>query len=129
MLNREEHLQRLFWSFASGWPGIGLLIQRITAGSVLFYCAIASLNKTSQPALIAAAMIGAAAGILLLVGFWTPIAGGLIAVLEVWMAVSNRANPVISIMLATFGFSLAAIGPGAWSIDARLFGRKHIDAP
>jgi putative oxidoreductase len=122
-------LQRLFWSFASGWPGIGLLIQRITTGSVLFYCAVASLDKTSQPALIAAPMIGAAAGILLLVGFWTPIAGGLIAVVEVWMALSNGGNPLISIMLATFGFTLATIGPGAWSIDARLFGRKHIDAP
>jgi len=74
-------------------------------------------------------MIGAAAGILLLVGFWTPIAGGLIAVVEVWMALSNGGNPLISIMLATFGFTLATIGPGAWSIDARLFGRKHIDAP
>jgi len=74
-------------------------------------------------------MVGAAAGILLVVGFWTPIAGSLIAVLEVWMAFSNLGNPLISIMLATFGFSLAAIGPGAWSIDARLFGRKHIHAP
>jgi uncharacterized membrane protein YphA (DoxX/SURF4 family) len=73
-------------------------------------------------------MIAAAAGILLLVGLWTPIAGGLIAVVEVWMAFYGG-NPLISIMLATFGFTLAAIGPGAWSIDARLFGRKHIDAP
>jgi hypothetical protein len=25
------------------------------------------------------------------------------------------------------GLSLAMLGPGAWSIDARLFGRKRID--
>ena len=74
-------------------------------------------------------MIGAAAGILLLVGLWTPIAGGVIAGVEVWMAFSNGGNPLISIMLATFGFTLAMIGPGAWSIDARLFGRKHLDPP
>jgi putative oxidoreductase len=122
-------LQRLFWSFASGWPGIGLLVQRITTGSVLVYCAVASLSKTSQPALIAAPIIGAAAGILLLVGLWTPIAGGLIAVVELWMAFSHHANPLVSILLAAFGFTLATIGPGAWSIDARLFGRKRIDAP
>jgi uncharacterized membrane protein YphA (DoxX/SURF4 family) len=120
-------LQRLFWSFAGGWPGVGLLIQRITTGSVLIYYAVASLNKTSQPALIAVPMISAAAGILLLVGFWTPIAGTLIALLELWLAFFGAGNPLVSILLATFGFTLATIGPGAWSIDARLFGRKHID--
>jgi len=31
------------------------------------------------------------------------------------------------IMLATIGASLALLGPGAWSIDARLYGRRRID--
>jgi len=30
-------------------------------------------------------------------------------------------------MLAALGAALAMVGPGAWSIDARLFGRKRID--
>jgi len=30
-------------------------------------------------------------------------------------------------MLATLGATLAMVGPGAWSIDARLFGRKLIN--
>jgi len=50
----------------------------------------------------------------------------LIAVIEVWIAVSSGGG-AIPIMLATSGASLAMIGPGAWSIDARLFGRKHIE--
>jgi putative oxidoreductase len=29
--------------------------------------------------------------------------------------------------LATLGATLAMIGPGAWSIDAHLFGRKHFE--
>jgi O-acetylhomoserine/O-acetylserine sulfhydrylase-like pyridoxal-dependent enzyme len=37
-------------------------------------------------------------------------------------------DPWISIALAAFGGTVATIGPGAWSIDARLFGRKHIEA-
>jgi hypothetical protein len=50
----------------------------------------------------------------------------LIAIVEVWVAYfSVRAG--IPIMLATVGATLAMIGPGAWSIDARLFGRKHIE--
>jgi putative oxidoreductase len=31
--------------------------------------------------------------------------------------------------LAVIGLSLAMLGPGSWSIDARLFGRKRIDLP
>jgi len=50
----------------------------------------------------------------------------LIAVLEVWVAYSGT-GAGIPIMLATLGITLAMIGPGAWSIDARLFGRKHIE--
>jgi hypothetical protein len=50
----------------------------------------------------------------------------LIAAVEMWVAYSS-ARAGIPIMLATFGATLAMIGPGAWSIDARLFGRKHIE--
>jgi putative oxidoreductase len=72
-------------------------------------------------------MIAASAGIPLLVGLWTPMAGTLVAIVEVWIAFSRPASPFIPIMLATLGATLAMIGPGAWSIDARLFGRKHIE--
>jgi uncharacterized membrane protein YphA (DoxX/SURF4 family) len=71
-------------------------------------------------------MIGAGAGIALLVGLWTPAMGTLVAIVEVWVAFSHPGNSLIPIMLATLGATLAMIGPGAWSIDARLFGRKHI---
>jgi putative oxidoreductase len=33
---------------------------------------------------------------------------------------------LMPIVLVVLGLSLAMIGPGAWSIDARLFGRKQI---
>jgi len=46
-----------------------------------------------------------------------------------WIAFSRAGDPWIPIMLATLGATLAMVGPGAWSIDARLFGRKHIDIP
>jgi uncharacterized membrane protein YphA (DoxX/SURF4 family) len=73
-------------------------------------------------------VIGACAGILFLVGLWTPIVGALIAVTELWIAITVIRDPWISIVLATLGGTVATIGPGAWSIDARLFGRKHIEA-
>jgi len=50
----------------------------------------------------------------------------LIAVVEVWVAYSSP-HAGIPLMLATLGATMAMIGPGAWSIDARLFGRKHFE--
>jgi hypothetical protein len=51
----------------------------------------------------------------------------LVAIIELYIAFSHTGDPWISIMLATLGATLAMIGPGAWSIDARLFGRKHFE--
>ena len=82
--------------------------------------------EPSQSALSIPHLILAGAGILLLLGLWTPVCATLIAVVEVWVAYSS-AGAGIPIMLATLGATLGMIGPGAWSIDARLFGRKHFE--
>ena len=119
-------LQRLFSTFASGWPGIGLLVQRVLAALLLVRFGIIDLTGTSfSPAMIPQ-IVGACLAILLLVGLWTPIVGTLSAVVELWVATTHPSDPWIPIVLATFGGTAAMIGPGAWSIDARLFGRKHI---
>jgi putative oxidoreductase len=36
-------------------------------------------------------------------------------------------DPWRNILLASIGVALAMIGPGAWSLDARLFGWRRID--
>jgi putative oxidoreductase len=123
----ENLLQRLFSTFASGWPGVGLLLQRVLTGTVLVVCMVATFTKTFQFALVAPSIVGAAAGVLLLLGLCTPVAGTLVAAVEMWVSLSHAGNPLTSMMLAVLGATLAMIGPGAWSIDARLFGRKHID--
>ena len=45
---------------------------------------------------------------------------------ELWIAIAGGPNFWMSLTLAVFGGTLAMIGPGAWSVDARLFGRKLI---
>jgi uncharacterized membrane protein YphA (DoxX/SURF4 family) len=74
-------------------------------------------------------MIATGAGIFLLVGLWTPIAGTVVAMVEVWIIFAVASDLWVSIQLAALGAALAMIGPGAWSIDALLFGRKHIETP
>lgn len=121
-------MQRLFSTFAGGWPGVGLLLQRLLIGTVLFHQGIICLSDASECAAIVPRLVGAVAGSLLLVGLWTPVAGTLVAVASGWILWSNAGNAVSSIMLAALGATLAMIGPGALSIDARLFGRRHINA-
>ena len=120
-------MQRLFSTFADGWPGVGLLLQRMLTAILLIRFGIGSLTGASFSLPMVLQIIGAFAGILLLIGLWTPISGVLIAVIELWTAVTQVGDPWIPILLATLGGTAAMIGPGAWSVDARLFGRKHID--
>ena len=74
-------------------------------------------------------LVAAGAAAFLLAGFWTPVDGVLMAVAELGLAFSGPADPWMHILLAALGVSLAMLGPGAWSVDARLFGRKRIQIP
>ena len=71
-------------------------------------------------------MLSMGLGLLLLAGLWTPVAGALAAIAALWNVFSSG-HPWRWIMLATLGAALALIGPGAWSIDARLFGWRRFD--
>jgi uncharacterized membrane protein YphA (DoxX/SURF4 family) len=71
-------------------------------------------------------IIGGLCGIFLLFGLWTPAIGFLTAGVESWVALTSRGEGRMAVLLAVLAATLAMIGPGAWSIDARLFGRKHI---
>jgi putative oxidoreductase len=120
-------LQRLFSMFPNGWPGRALLLLRIVAGILPIYDGIARLMGAAPHGSVALQIITAGAGVFLLAGFWTPIAGALLAVAYIWIALSGTGSLRGSILLATMGAATAVLGPGRWSIDAFLFGRKRLD--
>ena len=123
----ENILQRLFSTFAEGWPGFGLLLQRVLTSVVLLYFGGTHLTETTSLGPSLPHLFAALAGMLLLFGLWTPLAVTAIAIVEVWIFLARSGNPLIAIMLVNLGATVAMIGPGVWSIDAQLYGRKRIE--
>jgi putative oxidoreductase len=126
-LRQGVFLQRLFSMFPNGWPGRALLLLRIVAGILPIYDGVARLMGAAPHGSVALQIVTAGAGVFLLAGFWTPIAGALLAVTHIWIALSGTGSLRGSILLATMGAATAVLGPGRWSIDALLFGRRRLD--
>jgi len=125
-------LQRLFSTFPDGWPGFGLLLLRFGAAVALVCLSIPDLSgQPGESITVARDLFAAAGGIFLLAGLLTPIVGALIAFVQLWIAFSVFALPRDAqwnhILLAVLTAAVAMIGPGAWSIDARRFGRQRFD--
>jgi len=72
-------------------------------------------------------VVAACFAVLLLLGLGTPFAGVLMAIAELCLVLSHVSDPWIHIRLGALGAALAMLGPGAWSVDAHLFGRKRIE--
>ena len=119
-------MQRLFSTFAAGWPGAGLLLLRLFAGVALIHSGMIHTGAEPPFLMDGLRMLSIAAGALLMAGFLTPVVGALAAVAQGCIAVSQLGDPWSSVALATLAAALAMIGPGAWSLDARRFGRKRI---
>jgi putative oxidoreductase len=122
-------LRRLYSTFAGGWPGIGLLVMRLVVGSVLLVGAgpklwsdqLFHMTLTSAPLVIS--------GLLLVAGLWTPVAGAVVAVIKLSEILRVAEHPLVGLLAGTIALGLALLGPGRWSVDARLFGWKRIDTP
>jgi hypothetical protein len=105
------------------------MLMRLVAGFTLMDQGILGLQGEPRLEQGVLNMLATGTGVLLLAGLWTPFAGGLAAVLELWRAFSQPHDPLTHILLVTLGAALGLLGPGAWSVDARLFGWKRIDIP
>jgi putative oxidoreductase len=101
--------------------------MRLVVGAALVVRGIIELQSAPPIGLAMIEVLAIAAGMLLLAGLWTPIAGVLLAIIEIWGAFAHPYDPWSYILLGTLGAGLAMLGPGAWSVDARLFGWKRID--
>lgn len=117
-------MQRLFSNFASGWAGAGLLVQRLLVGTLLIRDA---LPQTGGSHAVTCRVAQVVAAVLLVMGLGTPLVGTAVVPIEIWIALSIATDLWSAFVISVLAATLAMIGPGAWSIDARLFGRKHVE--
>lgn len=138
-LGREAPLQRLFSSFPDGRPGLGLLLLRLAVGAVAMVLGITCITSAAHRVL-SVWLVGtvlAASGVALIIGFVTVIASVLLGLCVVGITLSwipspplgSLGAPMIGILVGIVAIGIALIGPGAFSVDGYLFGRREIVIP
>jgi len=113
--------------FPTGSAGIALLVLRcVIAVTVLVYASVCSPAGAQL-------IVGGAAvlvGFCLCVGVVTPYCAAVSCVLELALLITTGCPSKFELaMSALTAAATAGLGPGAYSVDARLFGRKVFRIP
>jgi uncharacterized membrane protein YphA (DoxX/SURF4 family) len=137
--SRRQKLQTFFATFPDGRTGFGLFILRIAVGVNTIVQGALLLAKSNDPVSTfwIMGLLAIVAGFLFLVGFLTPIVGSALALGYLIDTVllflnsdkSKHATALTPFYLALIALVLALLGPGAISVDARMFGRREILIP
>jgi len=130
-------VQRYFSTFPGSWPGVGLLLLRIVVGGAATIQGAVHLAHPNEPnALMATAgALAVVSGLALVAGFLTPVSGAVagltIMCIATWTPLDTSVlnDRLAALVVVVDAAALAMLGPGALSIDARLFGRREITIP
>jgi uncharacterized membrane protein YphA (DoxX/SURF4 family) len=120
-------------------PGLGLLLLRLTAGLNAFFQGAGYLLSLATPSwtLWLIGLIDVVSGVSLLIGLMTPAAAALLALaaagggLSFFLPLSAAPFAVKLGLVNTIALAATVffVGPGAFSLDAYLFGRREIIIP
>ena len=136
---RRRGLHKIFTTFPGGWPAFGLLLLRFAVAFRGFQYAIGAVAQSNPPSAISWIMAASASlvGTALVLGILTPLASCASTLINVrdavWMLLFHQDGAAVSSVepgyAAVISIALILLGPGAISIDARLFGRREIIIP
>jgi uncharacterized membrane protein YphA (DoxX/SURF4 family) len=131
---RSSPLQRTFTNFPSGPVGAALFFLRVVVGTSAIAEAVLSVAANHSAIRCAAAILAALAGLALLPGFLVPLASALLAAqgAAILIFAHTGSLSLLDSCMALFEFivmatTLAVLGPGALSVDARRFGRREVE--
>jgi len=129
----------MFSSFPDGLPGTGLVLLRLVCGVLLIVQGTVSLLDWSGQNLVTLilALLAVGSGVLLVIGCLTRLAAFVAALAStsaifLGMHASNLdafSARLPSILLAVIAAAVLCLGPGAFSLDALLFGRREVQIP
>jgi hypothetical protein len=114
-------VQRLFSIFPRGGPGTALLLLRISVAAALL------LSLADRPDLSLFHLLLASAwlvSIALAIGIFTPVVSSIVCVYAIVDLLIGLRFDWLVVSLVLNSIALALLGPGAYSLDARLFGLK-----
>jgi uncharacterized membrane protein YphA (DoxX/SURF4 family) len=101
-----------------------LLWLRVAVAFLLIRDPVMNWEGGQMPTVSAASGV---AGLCLSAGVMTPVLGVVAAILEASMMIqAGRASWPLSVLMISVLVALAILGPGAYSVDAWLFGRKRL---
>jgi len=122
--------------FQGGLPGVGLLLLRAAIGVRLVIQAFAWLaeSQSLRAGTWALGLIAFVIGISFLAGFLTRLAGFLSALagvaIHLWHPAWDHSLAILlSFNVVLIAAAISLLGPGAFSLDARFFGRRKIIIP
>jgi uncharacterized membrane protein YphA (DoxX/SURF4 family) len=119
-------MQRLFSMFPQGGPGVALLLLRVSVAGITVFRLWTHYGALGPYWVLLGVVVLALA---LCVGVLTPILSVLICLVAVFSIVQGHSEVPVDVSTILNAIALALLGPGAYSLDAWLYGRRVVVVP
>ncbi len=110
--------------FPTGAAGVALILLRVSVATTLITRIMSREDLTGHTwEFLGLSMLG----IVICIGLFTPVASIGCCLIEIAMLLNQTSSSAIPLLCSMLvAVSLALLGPGAYSLDARMFGRRLV---